>query len=296
MNKLLQSIGLLVAIAAAGMLAGCELYFGGNDHGGSWSYCGSDGQYQCTQGSCTWVGPTCTNPGSGSGSAGSGSGSGYECTSNADCAAGCYCANGKCTEGGFCSQNSDCGPGYYCDTNRSSCTPGCTADTDCPQGQYCDASTSQCTASCSCTTDAQAVQQGFGYCDESRGTCMPGSDPNGSCAGQVTCTTAKPTCPSGQVPTISNGCYTGNCEAISACDAAPVCANINDEQDCLSRTDCAAVYTGINCKKPDGTACHAGDTNCTCASFQFNSCTSRVTGQQVVFDAAGNPVSIAGAQ
>jgi hypothetical protein len=287
MNKLLNSIALLVAVSAVSTLAGCDLYFG-NSNGGSWSYCGSDGQYQCKGNDCHWVSSTCTDPGSGSGSAGSG----YGCKSNADCAAGCYCdtKTGTCTEGGFCTQNSDCGPGYTCDTTRSSCIPGCGSDTDCPQGQYCDTSTSTCTASCTCATDADAVKAGFGYCDESRMTCMPGSDPNGSCAGAVTCTTAKPSCPSGQVPTISNGCYTGNCEAISACDASPVCANINDEQDCLARTDCAAVYTGINCKKPDGTACHAGDTNCTCASFQFNSCTSKVGKARVYFDAAGNPV------
>lgn len=297
MNKLLQSFGLVVAIAAFGTLAGCDLYFGGNGNGGSWSYCGADGQYSCQGNDCTWVSPTCSSGSgsgstSGSGSSGSGSGSGYMCQSNSDCAAGCYCQNGTCTEGGFCTQDSDCGPGYHCDTQRSSCEPGCSSDAACPSGQYCDTSSSTCTASCTCMTDADAVQQGFGYCDESRNTCMPGTDPNGSCAGSVTCNTAKPTCPSGQVPTIVNGCWTGNCEAVSACDAAPACSNINDEQDCLGRSDCSAVYTGINCKKPDGTACHAGDTNCTCQNFQFNSCTSKVVGARVVYDSAGQPVSV----
>jgi len=132
MTKLLHSLALLTAFAALGTLAGCELYFGSDNNGGNWSYCGPDGQYQCSGNSCHWVGSTCTNPGSGSGGqgSGSGSGSGYECTSNTDCAAGCYCQNGVCTEGGFCTQNSDCGPGYICDTNRSSCVPGCGSDAD----------------------------------------------------------------------------------------------------------------------------------------------------------------------
>ena len=89
--KKLNTLGLVVALAAVSALAGCELYFGGNDSGGStWSYCGSDGEYQCSGNTCNWVSATCTqgsgNGGSGtagSGSTGSGStgsnGSGYSC-------------------------------------------------------------------------------------------------------------------------------------------------------------------------------------------------------------------------
>lgn len=285
--KKLNLLGLAVALAAVSTLAGCELYFGGHDHNNdTWNYCGSDGEYQCQGNDCQWVSPTCTS-GNGSGSAGSGSGSGYECGSSTDCAAGCYCDSGTCTEGGFCSQDSDCGDGYHCNTDRSSCEPnppGCNTDSDCASGSTCDASTGQCTATCACMTDADAVSQGYGYCDETRGTCMNGSDPNGSCAGTITCTTAAPTCPSGQVPTIFDGCYTGNCEAIAACDAQPVCANINDESDCLDRTDCAASYTGINCHKPDGSACHTGDTDCTCSGFQFSRCSDRTAAQVTTQD------------
>lgn len=254
MKKLITSFGFLVVVATA--LAGCDLYFDGhNDPSGT-------------------VG----------GGGGGGGGSGYMCSSNTDCAAGCYCANGTCTEGGFCSTDADCGSGYHCDTNRSSCEPnppGCTQDSDCADGQVCDTSISTCVNTCSCSTDAQAVSQGYGYCDETRMTCEKGSDPNGSCAGTVTCNTTAPKCASGEVPTILMGCYTGNCEAISACDTAPPCTAINDEADCLGRTDCSGVYTGIDCTKPDGSACHSGDANCTCASFEFASCATKGAGRVV---------------
>lgn len=299
MNKLLKSLGLLVAVAALGALTGCELYFG-PDHGGSWSYCGADGQYSCQGNDCQWVGPTCTT-GSGSamgGSGSAGSGSGATCTDNSMCAPGCYCDNGTCTEGGFCTQDSDCGPGYFCDVNRSSCEPGCTSTAECPAGSACtpeaagSGTTGQCTTTCTCTTDADATAAGYGWCNN--GTCDYGTDPNGSCIGDVTCATAQPTCPSGQVPTITNGCWTGNCTAYAACDAAPVCTHINDEMDCLGRTDCGATYTGINCTKPDGSACRAGDTGCTCQNFVFNSCSSKSSMRQVFVNSLGEQVDASG--
>jgi hypothetical protein len=272
MNKLVQSLGLMVALATTSMLAGCELYFGSHDHNGgsTWNYCGSDGYYQCQGDSCTWVSPTCPAPGSGSG---------YECTSSTDCAAGCYCASGTCEEGGFCSTDSDCGAGYHCNTDRSSCEPnppGCTTDAECAQGSTCGPN-GACTATCICDSDSSAKQQGFGYCDESRSTCMTGTDPAGSCAGTppTTCTTAAPTCASGSVPLVgADGCFNGQCEAYASCADAPVCEHINDESDCLSRTDCGASYTGLNCHKTDGSACHSGDTGCTCTSFEFAKCTT----------------------
>jgi len=278
MKKLVHSLGLMVAVATVSMLAGCDLYFGSHDNGSStWSYCGSDGYYTCHGDSCTWVSATCP-----SGTTGSG-GSGYECTTSADCAAGCYCANGTCNEGGFCATDADCGSGYHCNTDRSSCEPnppGCASDADCAPGSTCDTSSGLCTETCTCTDDAGAKSQGYDYCDETRQTCERGTDPNGTCGGTpgASCSGAEPQCPSGQVPLMdaTTGCFTGQCEAYGSCAATPVCEHINDESNCLSRsTDCAATYTGINCHKPDGTQCHSGDTNCTCASFQFAACSTR---------------------
>jgi len=253
MNKLLTSFSLLVTAGALSTLTGCELYFGdhGNNNNDQWTYCGSDGLYQCQGDSCEWVSSTCSTTGSGTGSGGQGSGSGYECSSNTDCAAGCYCSGGTCTEGGFCSTDADCGNGYHCDTQRSSCEPN-------PQG-YCNA-------------DSDCNQAGGQFCDTGNHVCT-----QGSCAGAITCTTAKPTCPTGSSPLIFNGCYTGACFETDMCSAAPVCENINDETDCLNRTaDCTASYTGLDCTTSDGTACSQNSQGCTChGGFVYASCVTK---------------------
>ena len=116
------------------------------------------------------------------------------------------------------------------------------------------------------------------FCDPSTNACT-----QGSCAGTITCNIAKPMCPIGQAPLIFGGCYTGACFETAMCSPAPTCANINDETNCLANgAKCSAVYVGIGCQKPDGTACHAGDVNCTCQSFQFNSCADKMTAKMVV--------------
>jgi Cys-rich repeat protein len=222
MNKLLVSVSLLGFVA---MLGGCELYLGDHHH----HHGGGDDD-------------TATPPTPGD-----------TCSTNADCAAGCYCTSSNtCEEGGFCTSDADCGSGYHCDTQRSSCepnptpAPGCTADSDCASGQVCDTASGACTA--------------------------------GSCAiaTTITCATAAPTCPSGQVPNEFNGCYTGACTAAASCTTPASCQYLNDEDDCLARTaDCSATYTGLNCTNGSGTSCHSGENDCTCADFEFASCVDR---------------------
>ena len=273
---MMKPIALLVALSTTVMLAGCELYFGKSHD--RWDYCGSDGYHQCDGDNCEWVSPTCP---AGTGSGTSGGSGGWQCQSNQDCAAGCYCQSGSCEEAGFCTQDSDCGQGYVCNKERSSCEPApqpthCAWDSECPQGQYCSPDTLTCTATCSCNNDQEAVNGGFGWCDETRHTCLPGQDPAGTCGGQATCTDAMPVCAVGQVPTLINGCWTGDCRDYATCDITPVCGHVNDEPNCTGRADCSPIYNGLNCTKPDGTACQSGDTNCTCTSFVFASCKSRM--------------------
>lgn len=247
-QKLLSSAGLAIAVAAASMLTGCQLYFG--DHKDSGPSAGSD------------IPPP----------AGGTTPPGFACATDVQCAAGCFCADGTCTEAGFCTADKDCGAGFTCDTARSSCKPipSCTADAQCNPGSACDAATGGCVVTCKCASDAEAVQQGAGWCDEARSTCMAGSDPAGACTSAVTCTTGAPACAEGQVPLVKDGCYTGTCRDIAVCEAAPVCSALQHQDDCESRpTECAAVFTGFNCS---GTTCGVSDVDCKCLSYNFASC------------------------
>ena len=245
MTKLLSSLGVAIAAATISLLAGCQLYFGSSDSGG------------------------------GGGGGGSGNPPGFECNGDAQCAAGCFCSNGICTEAGFCGSDKDCGAGFHCDVARSSCIPNpkCSRNEQCTQGSVCDTAGGKCVNTCKCSSDAEAISQNFGWCDEARATCMTGADPLGACLGVISCTATAPACPQGQVPLRKDGCFTGQCRAINACEGAPECVALQHETDCLGRAaDCSTVYTGHGCRKPDNTPCQAGDTDCKCDSFTFASC------------------------
>jgi hypothetical protein len=194
------------------------------------------------------------------------------CTMDNQCASGCFCADGTCTEGGFCKIDTDCGTGFHCDTNRASCIPNpqCSANEQCAPGSMCDPKGAGCITTCKCISDADAVKQGAGWCDETRNTCMPGTDPAGTCTAAVTCTTAPPACPENQVALVKDGCFTGACRAIAVCEAAPVCKALQHQDDCATRTaDCAAVFTGHNCH---GTTCGVSTADCVCESYTFAAC------------------------
>jgi hypothetical protein len=276
---------IILALATMFTLTGCELYFGGDGGGSSgdrWTYCANDGYYVCDGDNCEWAGPRCPDDPN------------YTCTTNADCAAGCYCAGGVCEEAGFCGNGTTCPDGFHCEEARSSCVPDtCTTSADCATGQYCD-DTGSCTDSCICATDAGAQEQGWGYCDEARGTCEP-TPASGSCGGDVTCNQIMTVCPESQVPLITDGCWTGTCGDIAACDVTPSCQQLEHEADCLSRTsDCTSVYNGINCTNAAGTQCTAGSTGCTCTSFEFNTCRPRTTAAMVFQSGNGQYVDVFG--
>ncbi len=204
------------------------------------------------------------------------------CTSSADCADGSYCDtfSGTCVRSTTCGGDGTCPTGYACDS-RGTCVPvGCTDNTMCASGCYCDTTSTdpnygQCVETGYCTADSQCAS-GY-YCDETRSTCLPGTDPNQpSCGGTVTCSTAAPGCPADNVPTILDGCWTGDCVAISSCTADPSCAVINTENSCLARTDCKVEKTGHNCAHSDGSACTgANDPLCVCQSYSFADCIAK---------------------
>ncbi len=185
----------------------------------------------------------------------------YTCESNQDCAAGCFCsADGVCEEAGFCASDADCPHGFTCDETRSSCVP--------------DAPPPTCTQTADCVVGT--------YCQD--GACVPGT-----CAGPAaTCNLQPPACAAGEVPLLDGtGCYTGTCFEIDLCSATPTCQALQHEADCLDNTACSSVYNGLNCTKADGSACHAGDTGCTCQNFVYASCTTRTTSRTVVETSTG---------
>ncbi len=250
-NQNQKSFGIAMVLASTlvGVMAGCGLYFGDSNSQGGWSYCGSNGYYQCDQNdNCQLVSSSCPS-----------GGTGYTCTSNTDCAAGCYCSNGECTEGGFCGSNGDCGSGYTCDTQRSSCEPipppppGCTKNSDCSNGDTCDVQTGQCVA--------------------------PPPTLHGVCVdASATCDLKMPVCPEHEVATTYQGCWTGQCEAIGSCNTTPACDLRQHEDDCSVDSSCAVVTNGIDCTTSTGAACNPGDTGCTCKEFVFASCTNKSSG------------------
>ncbi len=261
MKKLLLCMGLLLAIGASG----CTLYFGEDDDDGQYySYCDQTGCWTCDSysGEC-WQ-----------------DGGGWGCSTNADCAAGCWCdtSSGSCIETGFCSFNEDCPQGYVCD-DRQSCVPDGSQscwETGCAWGSYCDSWSGECVPSTTCNADADC---GTGYACFG-GTCTPtGCIDDTQCAAGCYCDEASGGCVESNYCSSDLDCPSGQeCdEARGTCipDETPdpvTCVEVFDEATCLGRADCGAVYTGLNCTKPDGSACQSGDSGCTCEDFVFAAC------------------------
>src|SRR5690606_25148411 len=109
-------------------------------------------------------------------------------------------------------------------------------------------------------------------CDEDRGTCTWDTS-NPTCNGEVSCERLPPSCPVGQVPAIDDGCYTGSCIAISACEAAPACEALQHEGDCLRGSNCEAVYSGESCTC-NGVPCSCSDDpgSCICEVYVYQGC------------------------
>ncbi len=199
----------------------------------------------------------------------------YECTSSDSCVA------------------------IYDDNGFSRCQNekvGCYGDQDCSANSICNAS-EICLLPPGCgsspSTACPAVCYGF---------CTPAMS---SCFGPITCTDVAPSCRTGEVPLTSNGCYTGQCGAITDCEA--ITGNCQDQVACdLPSPSCPAdttatvangCYTGqcipdflcgsITCSELDEATCNTSQnctanytgfdcicdaTGCICQSWQFASC------------------------
>lgn len=138
----------------------------------------------------------------------------------------------------------DCGPGYRCeeqcyacdDVNgpcEPQCFPTCVPDgssscaaVDCQPGYECvEVCTPGGLTGGGCTMPGECSAQ-----------CVPvggGGDP-GQCTGDVLCDAIPPACPSGTVPGIKNGCWSGYCIPQHACGP-------NDPGTCDDHVICAAA-------------------------------------------------------
>jgi hypothetical protein len=85
----------------------------------------------------------------------------------------------------------------------------------------------------------------------------------GTCA-DATCDIQGPNCPAGTTQaTGTNGCYTGFCIPTTEC-VATACADLTTEATCLARSDCDAVYDGMNCT--------CDNNGCTCQTKTYSHC------------------------
>jgi hypothetical protein len=91
----------------------------------------------------------------------------------------------------------------------------------------------------------------------------PGADP-GSCFGEVLCDALPPECPPDSIAGRRDGCWTGACILVEECEPI-ACESLADEQACVDRADCVALYEGSDC------TCDANG-NCTCSTWTFTSC------------------------
>lgn len=139
---------------------------------------------------------------------------------------------------------------------------GCFVDQECQPGYRCNA-TEVCGLPPGCGSgDPNCDAACYGYC-------VPVEDP-GQCYGEVLCDALPPECPPDRIPGRRDGCWTGQCILVNECEPPTplACEDITDEQACIGRADCSALYEGSNC------TCDAAGA-CTCMTWTFTHCATR---------------------
>src|SRR5689334_18259339 len=114
-----RQLSLAAMVGFVGALSGCDLYLGAHHGGEGRAYCDETGCYTCDDFGCY------NTAGTDPDDRPDGMPPGASCSSNNQCAPGCYCqisaaGSGACAEAGFCNGNTDCAGGMVCD-NRGSC-------------------------------------------------------------------------------------------------------------------------------------------------------------------------------
>ena len=216
------------------------------------------------------------------------------CGADGTCAAGSHCAE-QCS---LCEAGNGTDPKTPCGNCSAVCVPDqvCGEDLSCPTGYDCtqvcamqsDGSTT-CSNLCvpngsdpgTCTSTGPMCSMAppecpvntvpgildgcwSGYCIPTA-DCGPG-DPGTCTSSGPMCAMAPPACPPNTTPGILDGCWSGYCIPDAACPT-PDCTTLTTQAACDARSDCASVFTGVNC-----TCDESG--NCTCESETFARCES----------------------
>jgi hypothetical protein len=97
-------------------------------------------------------------------------GGGWNCDTNASCAAGCFCNDtGWCEEAGFCETSADCFEGFVCD-DRSTCVPEGSLEPE-PSCSDLDADETACIAAQACNP----VYRGVNCTSDTGAECTAGA-------------------------------------------------------------------------------------------------------------------------
>ncbi len=134
-------------------------------------------------------------------------------------------------------------------------TAGCYSDDDCGEGFDCTADT-ECLPPPGCGPGMDCPAVCYGTCVASEPPPLPGN-----CYTLNVCEEEPPACPEGTLPGIANGCWTGYCIPLSACES-PACGAL-DEATCQSASACEPVYEGSDCTC-DGSGCE-----CTTLTYAY---------------------------
>ncbi len=281
MNKLVNTLSLLVVAGALSTLAGCELYFGdhGNNNNDTWNYCGSDGFYQCQGDSCEWVSSTCP----------SGSGSGRRAPARARARAtsarrtptappAATARTAPATRAASARRTPTAARAITATprARRASRTRRRPAATGTTSARAASTATPDhtCTETCTCQNDSEAIPRASAGATRPATRASPARILPVAAAARSPaprrCRRARPArspCRStaaGPAPAATRPPAT--CRRPASASAP--------RMTCAARsTDCSPNYTGLNCHSTvDGSSCTQNSMNCVCDSYVFASC------------------------
>lgn len=165
----------------------------------------------------------------------------------------------------------DCGPGAHCEiqcvadpAGTMVCGPVCVPDGNSCAGTVCAPGT-HCVETCA-PPPPGCMGGPIGCPPTCTIACVP-NDP-GTCHGPVLCDSLPPACPMGTLPGVRDGCWSGYCIPLAACESPPpaACETLATEAACQAQVGCEPVYTASCTLRPDGTW--------SCNGFAFNHCQS----------------------